>query len=484
MAQSDEVANFRSALKARDRAAINRAAVKLLEQKTPLGEQWFSIAQVLERNGELALAISAAARGVEQENGSAKARFQLAHILSLVNRNDEAIELVSAIAPNQLNATQRDHFLGTCYLETGDFEQARSSFERVAAAWQGSGVTWLSLAALPPADDEALLDQLNGARPTIIQAGADSRARWHYARGTVLDRLGRTDEAFAEFAAGAKLVKSVRAYDPDADRREAEMLVGEFDREAIDRIAAQVAAETSRPILVTGLPRSGTTLVEQILTSHSQIDDGGELPFGSILIRETGGNGLPRLESFVSGHGADPLARLYLHLGDQRFGEGSRFVDKGLGASRQLGVLASVLPAARIIWLRRDPLDCAWSCFRTFFTQGIEWSWSLTDIAAHFQAEDELYAHWRDVLGERMLTLSYEELASNPREGIGRILDHVGLQHEPAMEQIHDTRRTVTTASVAQVRQPIHQSSVGSAHRYRDQLKPFTEAYEAKASAG
>jgi tetratricopeptide (TPR) repeat protein len=439
---------------------------------------------VLVRIGELPLAVSAAERGLAECRESAKAKFAFAQILSLVGRQGEAMELASAIPRGQISSIERDHFVGTCALELGDFDRARDALESALAAWQGSGVTWLSLASLPPADDAGLLDKLIAARPTMMTTPPASRARWHYAKGTVLDRLGRTEEAFAEFSAGAGLVKLSRPYDPQADRQGAERLIAEYDRATLERVSEQVVADTSRPILVTGLPRSGTTLVEQILSSHSQIDGGGELPFGSILTREIGGNGLAALESFVVDHGADPLARLYLHLGDRRFGEGFRFVDKGLDASRELGVLASVLPSARIIWLRRDPLDCAWSCFRTFFSQGINWSWSLTDIAEHFQAEDKLYAHWRDMLGERMLTLSYEELATDAKRQIGRILDHVGLDPEPETETPHLARRAVTTSSVAQVRQPIYRSSIGAAARYRDQLKPFLETYEAAASVG
>ena len=483
MAQVATTEEFQKALRARDRAEINRLAERMLDQRTPLGTQWFSVAHVLVRTGEVALATSAAERGVEECRGSDEARFQLAHILSIVGRQEDAIAIVSKISPGKLNSVELDHFLGTCALETGDFELARSAFERVVAVWQGSGVTWLSLAALPPVDDAALLDELKSARTSIMTTSTDSCARWHYARGTVLDRLGRSDEAFAAFAAGAELVRADRPFDPEADLREAQMLAAEFSRGAIDRIAENVGIGTDRPILVTGLPRSGTTLVEQILASHSDVVGGGELPFGSILTREIGGKTLSELEQFVSDHGVDQLARLYVHLGDERFGQGQHFVDKSLGASRELGVLASALPQARIVWLRRDPMDCAWSCFRTFFSRGIEWSWSLTDIAAHFRAEDLLHSHWARALGDRILTLSYEEIAADPVGRTRQMLDHIGLDPEPTTERIHRSRRAVTTASLAQVRQPVYRSSVGAAERYRAHLRPFVEAYEAAAPA-
>ncbi len=472
--------DFRNALRARDRAAINDAAGRLLEQRTPLGDQWFSVAHVLVRNGEVTLALSAAERGVEESAGTAKAQFEQAHILASVGRQDEGAALVSRIESGRLNPVERDHFLGTCAMELGDFEVARKAFDAAVGAWPGSGPAWLSLSALPPSEDGDLLDRMKAASSVVNAAPPDYRAQWHYAKGTVLDRLGESSEAFSEFAAGADLVRPMRPYDPEGDRREAETLAAEFSRGAVEQIGRQVSSETIRPILVTGLPRSGTTLVEQILASHSAVAGGGEVPFGSILTREIGGNSLSRLEAFAAG--AEDLARLYLHLGDEQFGEGRRFVDKGLGNSRVLGLLASVLPQARIIWLRRDPLDCAWSCFRTYFSQGMEWSWSLADIAAHFRAEDSLHSHWRDVLGERMLTLSYEELAADSGAQIGRTLAHVGLDAEPAIDVAHRTRRPVITASVAQVRQPVYQSSVGVADRYRAHLKPFLDAYAAGTS--
>jgi len=419
---------------------------------------------------------------VQEGGGSAAARFQLAQILASVGRQDDAIALVSAMAPAELNAIERDHFLGTCAMEAGDFELARGAFDRVVAGWPGSAPSWLSLAALPPLDDLALFDRMDAASSSVRSTPPDYRAQWHYAKGAVLDRLERADEAFADFAAGAELVRATRVYDPGADRREVNMLTADFTSAAVGRIAQQVCTNASRPVLVAGLPRSGTTLVEQILTSHSLVSGGGEMPFGSILRREVGGNSLSRLDSFTSAQGVDHLTQLYLHLGDEQFGEGSRFVDKCLGTSRDLGVLASVLPQARIIWLRRNPLDCAWSCLRTYFSEGIEWSWSLTDIAAHFEAEDRLFGHWQDVLGERLLMLSYEDLAVNPKNCTRQILAHVNLKVETPMDAGHRTRRVVTTASVAQVRQPVYQSSIGAADRYRGHLMPFIDAYRSNAS--
>ena len=472
-----------NALRARDRAAINASAASLLQQGTALGGQWFSVAQVLVRNGEISLALEAANRGVAESGGAGKARLELAHVLSSVGRQEEALKILEEIHGSDADPVDRGHLLGTCAMELGDFDRAREAFDEVLARWPGLGPSWLSLSALPNSADANLLERLEAAAPAVAATPPDYRAPWHYAKGAVLDRLGGTDDAFGEFSAGARLIRPTRPYDSVSDTEEADRIASEFTRQAIDSVAAQVTTDSASPIIVTGLPRSGTTLVEQILSAHSQVVGGGEMPFGSILLREIGGSSLSNLHAYAAAHGADALTRLYLHLGEERFGSGG-FVDKGLGNSRALGVLASVLPQAKIIWLRRDPLDCAWSCFRTYFSQGIEWSWSLTDIAAHFAAEDRLYAHWRDVLGDRILTLSYEELTADPGGQTRRILAHVGLEPEAGTEAAHQARRPVSTASVAQVRQPVYRSSIGAAERYRTHLQPFVEGYAASASAG
>ena len=149
---------FRDALRARNRSEINRIAADLIEQCVPLGNQWFNIAQVLLRNGEVRLSISAAAREMDDSPGSIKARFHYAQILAMAGRQEEAITLIPAISSAELDPVERNHFLGTCALEVGDFELAKSAFNRVVASRPDVGSAWLSLASLPPDDDEALLE--------------------------------------------------------------------------------------------------------------------------------------------------------------------------------------------------------------------------------------------------------------------------------------------------------------------------------------
>ena len=138
-----------------------------------------------------------------------------------------------------------------------------------------------------------------------------------------------------------------------------------------------------------------------------------------------------------------------------------------------LGIVLFVL-----VWMRRDPLDCAWSVFRTYFVKGQDFSWKLEDIASHFLIEDALYEHWSQMLPDRILTVNYQELVSDPRPQIERILDFCKLAHEAAVFTPHETKRVVSTASVMQVREPIGTHAIGLSDPYREHLAPFVQAYE------
>jgi hypothetical protein len=179
----------------------------------------------------------------------------------------------------------------------------------------------------------------------------------------------------------------------------------------------------------------------------------------------------------AAGGSVEKLGSLYLHLMAERFGPEGRIVDKTVDASRFLGLAASVLPEAPLIWMRRDPLDSAWSCFRTFFIHGVAWSYDLADIAHHFRLEDELVAFWQDRLGDRLLVVSYPDLVDAPEAWTSRILKHCGLAEEAGVYAHHKTDRAVATASSLQVRRPINRDGLNVAAPYARHLQPFVDAY-------
>lgn len=477
------LADLQHAFSVRNRAAINAILRQWLDHAVDVGDRWAVFAETLAVHGEWTLAVRASERHLAAAPTDLRRRFAHAVMLARAGRHravrDQAEALVASGTGPGTDTVAFRHFAGALASGAGAFDDARHHFLAVIAARPASGQTWRELSAIHAfTRGDPLLDDLRRAVETVGQASA--RAPLLYALGKALNDIGECDDAFDAFAAGAAIVAVERAHDPARDRAQALAMLAEWDGVALPRF--QPAPETEPetvPLFVTGLPRSGTTLVEQILASHPAIAGGGELNLLSILIREAGGTGPNALSIYAMGQGSQALASIYRHLCAERFGTGARVVDKSLDIGRMLGFVTAVLSSAPILWVRRRAIDTAWSCFRTYFARGVPWSWSLESIAAHVATEDAVFAFWKDRLGARLLVVDYEALVGDPEAIIPHVEAHAGLGHDPRTLTPHLTQRHVLTSSVAQVRRPIYRDAVGSAHAYRHRLTRFSELYDA-----
>jgi hypothetical protein len=346
-----------------------------------------------------------------------------------------------------------------------------------------TGRYWLDLALVHKFVPGVELARIEALAPEMRRTRGDSQAAFFYAVGKARHDCGDYDGAFAAYSEGAARMRA--PFDAAAMERFVRDMLRDFTPENLARLAPS-GCDSDRAIFVVGLPRSGTTLVEQILASHSAVEDGEEvnlfcnalIPAGDFSLQ--GGLDYQRRAAETDPWGE--IARDYLAMLDQRFGpragRGGRIVDKTLNHSRLMGFILHALPAAKVIWLRRNPEDAAISCFRSYFATGtIPWSCSLADIAWHFRLEDAIHAHWKRIFPDRILTVPYEALATDPQPWITRILAHAGLEIESAPFTPHLRKRSVLTASVAQVREPISAGSVGAAEKYRTHLQTFRDAY-------
>lgn len=342
-----------------------------------------------------------------------------------------------------------------------------------------SGSAWHSLALLVDfAAEHDLAERLIANERRMQSAPPVERARYYYALGKAHANCGEHARAFSAVARAAGETKAVYPHDRTLDRQTAMDAVRGYDAGPIAAVGRQQSEPTARSIFVMALPRSGTTLVQQVLTGHSGVSHGAEINLLRLFVHEAGDASYPALEGYVRRAGAPSLARLWQHLLGERFPTPGRVVDKTTDTTRKLGLAAATLPQAPLIWLRRDPLDSAWSCFRTSFMQGIRWSNDLQDMAFHFRLEDQLLSQWQRILGERLLVVPFEELVGKPDAWIRRILLHCGLAEEPQVFAPHENGRAVITASAMQVRRPINRAGIGSAGPYRQFLTPFVEAYQ------
>ena len=373
------------------------------------------------------------------------------------------------------------HRRGCCLRDLGDFDGATKAFRQALAAAPDDASSLLALTRSRRLEDtSAIRDRL--AR--IAAAPSPSTRRpieAGFALGEILDRAGEPDAAFARFAeANRQLRESREAGGQRFDRAAMSAIV-----EAMDLgLAAEYALETpgwanptDLPVFVVGMPRSGTSLIEQICASHSRVAGAGELraihTIGQALQARHPGLEHPRAwDADVARAQADQHAAEL-----QRIGAGAaRVIDKTPANLMRLGLIGALYPHARVIWCRRDPRDVVVSNHLTYFAQGNLSSTDLADCAFLTRGMDRLGAIWRRDLTLPILEVVYEDLVADPETQARRLIDFLGLDWEPACLDFQTTKRAVTTPSSWQVRQPLYSSAIGRWRRYENHLGPMFAA--------
>ncbi len=474
------VDELKQALAAKDRARANAAVTRLLDSRAKIGPHWHGISQLMQVSGELTLAHRAIDAFVAEAGNTPQTRYAKVVLCTQSGRIGEAHDLLASLPADVPDRAGHAYVLGNTAMTLGRVAEARDHLEKAVKLRPGWGPAWLTLATTVNLSRDPLGELLLAQEAAAARQGPGDYARYCYALGKLHVDRKDPDSAFAAYAKGAKLLRSETPYSRNGNENNARLAMTGFPDGFLESMRARSGISTSRPIFVSGLPRSGTTLVEQILASHSEVLDGGELNIVQHLAVAAGGVSGDHISAYLAGGGSvDALGGLYLHLLAERFPSEGRVVDKTIDVSRCLGLISSALPEAPLIWMRRDPLDSAWSCFRTFFIHGVGWSYSLTDIAHHFRLEDMLRAFWKERLGERLLVVPYGDLVEAPEDWTRRLLAHCGLEEEAAVHRFHETERVVATASSLQVRRPINRDGLNVAGPYREKLQPFADAYSA-----
>lgn len=466
------------ALKAGDRKRAALLIGRELRDGNTSPKNLRSVVQLAGHIGEINLAIEASRRSIEPRS----LESLLAHwaTLATYNRSDEAVDEIRRQPAAVRDHPSVVHYRATVASQFGQFEQAEHLFRDVLRKEPTSMQTWFSLAMLKrfepgDADIEAMdrLDRRQIGPP-------EARASLHHALGKAYEDTGDIDRAFNYYSSGAALRRQQLAFDMQGYGRAAECAMREFTREALDSLRPS-GFHQQRTLFVTGLPRSGTTLTEEMLVRHFAVAHGGELNLTTAALIPTLGNTIDGARAYEKrSTGPDPwgeIGRDYAGLVDQHFRSPLLAVDKSLGQSLLTGLLLHASPDARIAWLRRSPDDVALSCFRNYFATGLKWTWSLADIAQYMRIEDRLFAHWTSVFGDRILTVPYEELVRNPAAWEASLQQHFGLQPDVAGDKMPPSARAITTASSVQVRQPISTARIGQAAKFERHLKPFRDLY-------
>jgi hypothetical protein len=384
---------------------------------------------------------------------AAHERFLLARLLSFANRLDEAETQLRALMAGNAD----DAFCWSLLAQGKKF----SANDRDITAMQ----------ALRAKIDRALPHQLAAISYALAKAYVDTG----------------DDSGAAKALGDAAAAKQVLAkFDGDSiEQAERSALELAEDSDKLGRPAD--LPESASALFIMGSPRSGTTLVEHILASHSQVAGGGEHNFmwlASKLVGDiSGASVLSLLARARAGGETDPwgsMGKRYLGLLKARLPNAAGFVtDKQLSNHWRIGLIRRALPKARIVWVRRNPLDIAWSCWRTNFNLESGWACSPALLARYIASYRRVMEAWIERHPDAIITVQYEDLVRNPDEQIPRLLGALGLPDEAQVRQPHQQDRSVTTASFAQVRAPISAGRVGADKKFPLSTRPLREALSA-----
>jgi tetratricopeptide (TPR) repeat protein len=459
-----------------------------------------NLALLLSQLDQHETALACARRATDLQPGDPRAVLSLAtvlyrqgNILASIPPHRQAV----ALAPDNPIAWTA---LGDCLVAVGRHDEAIASFRQALALDPEQLAARRSLAACGPpgaqAEDIAHLSALL-ARENLP---TEDRITAGFALGQMLDTVGRFDDAFARFAAANALVLTTQAaaghrFDAAAFDAAIDRLIAPGTQDETqdgtqdgtpglgtqDFLARSTAwgNKSDLPVFIVGMPRSGSTLVEQIAASHSQVFAAGESRTLARRIEAMAKASAPRAPIDWDAAAARGLAdRHVAELAALAAGAGTgvvRVLDKMLDNVFHLGLIAALFPNARVIICRRDPRDVCLSCYFRRFADPNLYTYDLLACARRAQAIDRLIAHWRSALPLRMHEVVHESLVAHPTEEIWRLIDFLGLEREAACLEAFRTDRVVTSTSAWQVRQPISAQSVGRWRPYRRHLSALLE---------
>ena len=299
-----------------------------------------------------------------------------------------------------------------------------------------------------------------------------------YALAKELEDLGRWAESFTALRSAADTRRRFLSYRVEADVTTMRQIAGAFDADYC-RVAANTGFQSHRPIFIVGLPRSGTTLVDRILSSHSEVESRGESSDLALTVMRLAGPSTDKTTLIQRAASLDPYELGRSFCARLPLTTASRVIDKTPLNFLYLGLIAAALPQAVIIHVRRQPLDVCYAMYKTLFRMAYPFSYDLSDLASYYAAYAALMQHWRGTLGSRLVEIDYETLVADQEHTTRELLQACDLPWQDACLEFHRNESPSLTASAAQVRQPLYHSSVGSWRRYERELQPLVHALNA-----
>jgi tetratricopeptide (TPR) repeat protein len=454
-----------------------------------------NLANALQQLGNFDEAIALYERALALEAESTSVYCNLASALIGASRADDSIATIEKVLRLDPSKVEAHKILGLAFEVLGRIEDAVQAYEKASQLAPSDGEVHRRLANLRRVTvGDPRLAALERLARDMATLDTDNQISLHFALGKVFSDLGQYERSFHHWCEGNALKRGQLTYDEQQKRGQFERIQATFTAELIAHRAGG-GCPSDKPVFVVGMPRSGTTLVEQILASHSKVYGAGEIEtlrhaVEKFRSRNDVATEFPEMVPALSREALHDLGADYIALTAaatrSAASDTERIVNK-LPANFQLvGLIHLALPNARIVHVRRDPLDTCFSCFSLVFSYDHQpFTYDLGELGRYYRAYATLMEHWRSVLPPgAMLDVKYEDLVADVEGQARAIVDYCGLEWEEACLSFHENRRPVRTSSLLQVRQPIYRTSVGRWRSYERFLQPLIEALNVPDGAG
>ncbi|MFZ5503748.1 MAG: sulfotransferase [Pseudomonadota bacterium] len=464
----------------REAESSYRHAVKL----TPhLAEAHYNLGNALKQQERYSEAESCYRQTLALNSNIAIAHNNLASVLSSQGRFIDAELSYQQALQLDPHCEEALLGLGNARMDKGEMEQAESLFRKVLTHNPNNVSARYHLAQLrkvTPEDENlaALITTEQRIQRGEETLGDGMAIALHYALGKSYTDTGLHAQAFPHFIAGGRLKRATLQYDAAHNTQHIERIMRVFDAQTLARLRGG-GNPSSLPIFVVGMPRSGTTLTEQIIASHPDVYGAGELNY-LMTIANGGITASPAYpDNIATCQPADLMqwGNEYIQALQQHAPAVRHITDKMPGNFIAIGLIHLILPNAKIIHVSRHPLDNCLSCFTQLFSDGHGFTYDLAELGHYYADYLRLMAHWRSVLpGNAFLDVRYEDIVADKEAQARRLIEYCGLAWDDACIDFHKNKRAIHTASVVQVRQPIYTSSVTRWKPYEDFLAPLIDA--------
>ena len=412
---------------------------------------------------------------VEENPEETDFRYKLGLKFIRTGDPEKAVGLLQECSVGGMDNPYLDVNLGLAIKALGRFEEAAEAYNRVITGFDDvrASIAFWSLANLKNyrfSDQETVILQ---GRAQVTESNPGYRSLMLFALASARESQGNYEEAFMAMSEANLVMSAHRPFNAEEYYKLVQSMVKE-----IQAPAESLEQDGPTPIFIVGMPRSGTTLVEQVLANHSVVEATDELPFLSrygLGLEQAGGYAWA-LARFTPEQKKNFAANYMKSVSPYISGEADYFIDKNPANFINIGLIKAIFPQAKIINVVRDTLDNAMGVFKQYFHQGNEFSYSMQSIIYYWQGYITLMQHWDRLYPEDILHLGYESMVRAPDEKIAAILDYCGLSHEEACFRFYESDRPVLTPSAAQVRSPITDAAVGSGLKYEQFIAPNVPA--------